>query len=930
MMRNMGDSLANRAAPTRVAAALTIAIALAALAGWALGIPGLTSIIPNSVDMKPNTACALELAGIALLILGARPSKVMFWLARALICMVFLIGLATVAEYLVGRSFGIDEILVKDNGSIYTLFRGRMSPLTAAAFIATATAMIALPHRSLRDVTVVGATSALMLGSAVLLGYLWNAGELVTDRWLPPVALNTAACFALLGSGILLAPHQQIVRPYHSIATLAGVEIKILSAFVVALGLLLVGGTYTYRTTVQFADSLEWEAHTQEVRAGVASIYGSLAGAELALRDYLLTKDEVNLNEYYRLREDVKLQIDAVQRLTVDNPLQQANLAALRPVVAERLQAMESGHTAFKDFGLPAARAIIALTRKETGTQAVRARTDMMDAEEVRLLHERQRATADVRGITLVSLLSTLALASLLFVALFRGVRTEMRARREAEDALRASERYSRSVLDSSPDCLCVLGLDGRVQQMTAHGLSLMDVDDFQSVENGDWLAIWHGADRAAAEAALAGARSGSAGRFQGFCPTFKGTEKWWDVIVMPMQGAAGRPERILTVSRDISEVKRTENELRESNRFLDSLIENLPVMVVIKDAALLRVVRCNGAFAQVLGRSQGELLGKSADDLFTPDEARLVNAKDREALAAGRLVEVQELSLNTPHLGLRMFHWMTLPINDRSGNPQYLMAISVDITARKHAEQAIQELNTALAAKARQLESSNRELESFSYSVSHDLRAPLRAIDGFALMIEEDYSSRLDAEGNRYLAVIRENSRRMGELIDDLLSFSRLGRLPVGTQEVNVESLVQEVLKELANGQPLPRIEIDALPPVRADRGLLRQVWVNLISNAIKYSSKSASPRIHVSGRQNGTENHYWISDNGVGFDMNYVEKLFGVFQRLHRADEFTGTGVGLAIVHRVITRHGGRVWAEGRINDGATFSFALPKEGI
>ena len=264
-------------------------------------------------------------------------------------------------------------------------------------------------------------------------------------------------------------------------------------------------------------------------------------------------------------------------------------------------------------------------------------------------------------------------------------------------------------------------------------------------------------------------------------------------------------------------------------------------------------------------------------------------------------------------------------------------MTISTDITARKLAEHAIRELNTALETKALQLESSNQELESFSYSVSHDLRAPLRAIDGFALMIEEDYRDRMDAEGHRYLAVIRDNSRQMGALIDDLLSFSRLGRLPFATHEVNVESLVGEVVAELLHADAslpqrsvgaAPQIEVGPLPPVSGDRGLLRQVWVNLLSNAIKYSGKQPLPRISVSGRENGEENIYSVSDNGVGFDMNYAEKLFGVFQRLHRADEFAGTGVGLAIVHRVITRHGGRVWAEGGINAGATFSFALPRE--
>jgi light-regulated signal transduction histidine kinase (bacteriophytochrome) len=207
-------------------------------------------------------------------------------------------------------------------------------------------------------------------------------------------------------------------------------------------------------------------------------------------------------------------------------------------------------------------------------------------------------------------------------------------------------------------------------------------------------------------------------------------------------------------------------------------------------------------------------------------------------------------------------------------------------------------------------------------------LRAPLRAIDGFALMIEEDYIARLDGEGRRYLAVIRENTKRMGALVDDLLAFSRLGRQAVAKSAVNMDALVREVLDEALRdhkGTP-PLIQMEHLPIAHADRGLLRQVWANLISNALKYCSKSERPTITLSGQRGATECAYVIQDNGVGFSMDYVEKLFGVFQRLHRTDEFEGTGVGLAIVHRIISRHGGRIWAEGKINQGAVFTFALP----
>jgi len=256
------------------------------------------------------------------------------------------------------------------------------------------------------------------------------------------------------------------------------------------------------------------------------------------------------------------------------------------------------------------------------------------------------------------------------------------------------------------------------------------------------------------------------------------------------------------------------------------------------------------------------------------------------------------------------------------------LMVIRRQMVERKQAEQAIESHNADRQQQTMQLEVANKELEGFSYSVSHDLRAPLRAIDGYALMLEEDYGDRLDEEAVRYLSVIRANSKRMGLLIDDLLAFSRLGRQDLAKGELNMNRLVQEVIDEalLQEGRKVAKIEVGQLPPAKADRALLRQVWVNLISNALKYSGKSPNPSIEVSGRKDGIENVYSVTDNGVGFSMDYVEKLFGVFQRLHRAEEFSGTGVGLAIVQRLVTRHGGRVWAEGAVNKGARFSFTLP----
>jgi signal transduction histidine kinase len=244
-----------------------------------------------------------------------------------------------------------------------------------------------------------------------------------------------------------------------------------------------------------------------------------------------------------------------------------------------------------------------------------------------------------------------------------------------------------------------------------------------------------------------------------------------------------------------------------------------------------------------------------------------------------------------------------------------------------------IQQLNADLerrvAERTAQLETSNKELEDFTYTVSHDLRTPLRAIDGFSRILEEDYGGKLDDEARRLIGVVRENTRKMGQLIDDLLTFSRLGRNPIAATSINMEALARSALAEIdapaAAGRA--RIEIHALPEAWGDPAPIKQVWINLLSNAVKFSGKREQPVIEVSGRKNAAEIVYCVKDNGVGFDMKYYDKLFGVFQRLHGNDEFPGTGVGLAIVRRIVSRHGGRAWAEGKMGEGAAFYFSLPK---
>ena len=238
-------------------------------------------------------------------------------------------------------------------------------------------------------------------------------------------------------------------------------------------------------------------------------------------------------------------------------------------------------------------------------------------------------------------------------------------------------------------------------------------------------------------------------------------------------------------------------------------------------------------------------------------------------------------------------------------------------------------DLERRVAERTADLAAANNDLEGFSYSVSHDLRAPIRAITGFCSLLEADHGEHLDDEARRKMGIIKAEADRMGRLIDDLLSFSRLGRRSTEYSDLDMNGLVRTVWDRLARDAECPQTDfrLGSLPEARGDRALLEHVWTNLLSNAVKFSSKKDQPVIEVGGITDSTERVYFVRDNGAGFNPKYSDRLFGVFQRLHDEDEFSGTGVGLALVQKIVTRHGGRVWADGKPGQGATFHFSLPK---
>jgi PAS domain S-box-containing protein len=383
------------------------------------------------------------------------------------------------------------------------------------------------------------------------------------------------------------------------------------------------------------------------------------------------------------------------------------------------------------------------------------------------------------------------------------GTCLDITERKRGEEALRESEEYAIQIIESSHDCIKVLDLEGHLLSMSPGGQILLEIDDITTYLNTLWVDFWKGADREGAVEAIAKASQGATGIFTGYCETAKGTPKWWEVLVTPIKDADGTIERLLAVSRDITERKRAEEEVRRLN---------------------------------------------------------------------------------------------------------------VELEQRVHTRTA-------------ELQVANEELEAFTYSVSHDLRTPLRAMDGFSRILLDEHASHLPPEVQRYLNLVRSNTLQMAHLVDDLLTLSRLGRQSVIQEQVNPAALLRDALDLLRNEQDGRHVKITVgdLPTCQGDRALLKQVFVNLLSNALKFTRPRDPAIIEVGSSRKDGENVFFVRDNGVGFDMRYVGKLFGVFQRLHRSEDYEGTGVGLAIVQRIVHRHGGRVWAEAEPDKGATFYFTL-----
>ncbi len=924
---------------TSLAGALAVLVGTVVLTGWALDLAALKSILPGWVSMKPNTALAFILIGIAVLLsrprstLPPQPSTAFSRAGRLCGLLAGLIGLLSLAEYIFGWNPGFDQWLFPEPaGTVGTSNPGRMAPETAGCFAWLAVAVwIAGGTRKSRWTSLAPVIIGLLVTTfavAAMLSYF--TPSLGAFGWwgLTIMAVPTAATFAVLGLAVSSTGWQRSALSW-SLSKNASL------AFVGGVALLIVISLNTSRSVVRLNETNQSVTHTEQVLHTVSTIHAAVAQAQNLTRGYVITGDQRMLESQLSAAADCHEGMGALRQLIADNPRQQQRVTRLETQVKEALQWFQSVIDASRTGMTDATRRQM-VSHGQGLMDNLQATFQQIEGEERQLFQQRTREAEGVaRHAYLIISAGTLTTLVIFLAALFGLNRAEAK-RQRAERALRDSEEQFRTMANSIPQLAWIARADGfifwynqRWFEYTGTTPEQMEGWGWQSVHDPGVLPKvmenWTGAIAAGKPFDMEFPLRGAGGRFRSFLTR-----------VEPLKDADGRVVQWFGTNTDVEVLKEAEEALRDANLLLERRVaertEELARSKQLLDEAgrLARVggweidLEKNVVSWSDMVREIHEVgpefrpTVEGAINFYAPESIPVITAAVRRAIEEGQPydLELELISAKGSRLWVRA---IGQPYRDR-GKVVKIVGVFQDITGPRQIAEELKRNRDHLAA-------ANKELEAFAYSVSHDLRAPLRSIDGFSRIVLEDCAAKLDDDGRDSLNRIRAATQRMAHLIDDLLNLSRITRAELRREAVDLSALARAVAAELQRQEPDRRAALVVADGVVAngDPHLLRVVLENLLGNAWKFAGKRADARIEFGTVQQDGQTNYFVRDNGAGFDAKYAGKLFGAFQRLHSSADFPGTGIGLATVQRIVHRHGGSVRAEGEVNKGATFYFNL-----
>lgn len=930
-----------------VAGFITALVGLLVLVGWQFDIAILKATMPNGLVMKANTGAAFLLAGIALLLLQHN-GPVRTWLVRCCGILITLVGFLTVCEYAFGWDLGIDEMLFREPGElIATSHRGRMAPNTALNFTLIGFAILALTVKNLRSRFFVEfpLVFSLVIGLLGVIGYASGLVELTGPAVYTQIAANSAATFIILSLGLLIAEYARQGVPL-SIEQKLFAALTSVGAILLFISLLAVSGLQSLQHT------RESEEGTQRLKTLLADVFAQLVVIQESAEGYVLSGQDRFKTSFAEAAAKLPRLLDDLRSQTEGRLYAHDELSILEQLAGRRIQFSQELMRLRNTQGFESANAYFGTAKEELLTDSIHALITSMIAEEDALLRARDAEEEHQANRTKIIISAGIAVQAFLLAFIFFVVNRDVTGRRKAEadllaakhqleervrqrtaelaeayEAAKASEARMGGIVNSAMDAIISIDEEQRIVLFNAAAEKTFGVRADVVVGQPVDILIPHRFREQHRRDVAAFAKTGVTSRSMGHLGALSGLHA--DGHEFPMEASISQLEiagqKIFTVIlRDITERKRAEEELRNSEHRYRSTLDHMMegCQIVGFDWRYLYV---NEAAATHGRTTRERLLGHTMMEMYPGIETTSFFQQLRRCMTERTPLHLE----NEFRFPDGMKGWFNLSLEPV---PEGVFILSEDITNEKlmnaELENHRQHLEELVTERTAALRAANDELEAFSYSVSHDLRAPLRHIDGFADLLHKHASSQLDETGRRYLDTISGAARKMGLLIDELLVFSRMGRTEMQRSVVDLYQLSLDVKDELTPETAGRVIEwrVDRLPRVTGDPSMLRLVLVNLFSNAIKYTRERPRACIEVGFHTNDRETIFHVRDNGAGFDMTYAGKLFGVFQRLHRDSEFEGIGIGLANVRRIIHRHGGRTWAEGKVGSGATFYFTLP----